>query len=607
MFDNCEHLSFACAELAETLLRECPNLKILATSREALGIGGELAYRVPSLSLPSPEALPSLEKLNQYDAVRLFVERASFSKPEFILTDRNAPAVVQVCRRLDGIPLAIELAAVRMKVLTAEQIAARLDDVFRLLTGGSRLALPLQQTLRAAMDWSHDLLAEDERILLRRLSVFAGGWSLEAAEVICSGKGVAVSDILDLLTQLVDKSLVVVEERGRESRYRLLETVRQYAWDRLARSREAVDVRERHLRRYLALAEAADAKLRGPEQKLWLDRLGTEYENLRTALEWGTGETHTGEAGLRLSATLSYFWFMQGRLSEGRRWLERALASSTGGSSSASARALCGFGSLARRQGDYDRARERLEESLVLFRELGDKWSAGFALHHLAHIAEEVENYAKTVALYEESLICFRELSDKWGVAASLNCLGEAMQRHGHQSEAKPLLQESLALFRGIGDRSLSAYPIRALGIMAAYVGDYEAATTLLEESLLIAREMGDKWNTAYSQSMLGDVALNRREYERAMALFRESMVLRRELGSKPGVAECLEGFGRIAGGQGQSLRASRLFGAAEGLRETVGVTIVPTHRADYDLNVDSARAMLTRKPLAPRGLRVGR
>jgi predicted ATPase/class 3 adenylate cyclase len=302
ILDNCEHLVAACAHLTDVLLRACPNLRILATSREALGVTGETTWRVTSLSLPDPERLPPLDQFTEYEAIRLFVARAVAIAPQFAVTNRNALAVAQVCHRLDGIPLAIELAAARVKVLAVEQIAARLDDRFRLLTGGSRTALPRQQTLRAAMDWSYHLLSETERLLLRRLSVFAGGWALDAAEGICTGRNLEATDILDLLTSLVDKSLVQAETHRGEARYRLLETVRQYARDRLVEASEEVDVRTRHRAWYVALAERADREPRGPRQRIWRD-----HDNLRAALVWGKEDPGGAEATLRLVGALTWF------------------------------------------------------------------------------------------------------------------------------------------------------------------------------------------------------------------------------------------------------------------------------------------------------------
>jgi predicted ATPase len=315
ILDNCEHLLTASAQLANALLRSCPRLRMLASSRQGLGIAGERTYRVPSLSLPQPRPLPPVERLTDYEAVRLFVERAVFTQPSFAITDQNAPAVAQVCERLDGIPLAIELAAARVKALPVEKLNERLDDMFRLLTGGSRTALPRQQTLRALIDWSYDLLSEPERALLRRLSAFAGGWTLEAAEAVGVGEGVEEWEVLDLLTSLVEKSLVLYEEREGEGRYRLLETVRQYARDRLLESEEGEAVRTRHLEFFLHWAE------QGPG----LERLETEHDNLRAALAW-SGAQRQGDVGLRLGGAMGGFWHVRGYWTEGRERLAGVLA-----------------------------------------------------------------------------------------------------------------------------------------------------------------------------------------------------------------------------------------------------------------------------------------
>jgi predicted ATPase/DNA-binding SARP family transcriptional activator len=353
VLDNCEHLIEACATLSESLLRACPKLQILATSRVALGIAGELTYRVPSLSLPDTKQIQSISAsdLAHYEAARLFIERATFSRPTFTVTDRDAPIVAQVCHRLDGIPLAIELAAARVKVLSIDQIAHRLDNCFQLLTGGNRTALPRHQTLRATMDWSYGLLSETEQMLLRRLSVFAGGWTLSAAEAVCADTlppaphlrgelssvngglrgvrvpGIRPDEILDLLTQLVDKSLVLAEEQDKEARYRLLETVRQYGREKLIEAGEVEVVSKRHLDWYLSLAERSEPELRRPNQIVWFKRLEVERDNLRAALAWSL-ESEEVEAGLRLAGALRWFWFVRGCMSEGREWLEGMLSRS---------------------------------------------------------------------------------------------------------------------------------------------------------------------------------------------------------------------------------------------------------------------------------------
>ena len=333
------------------------------------------------------------------------------------MTTGNAVAVAHVCSQLDGIPLAIELAAARVRVLSIEQIAARLNDRFRLLTGGGRTALPRHQTLRATMDWSYRLLSEDERALLRRLSVFAGGWTLEAAEAICSDSSTESIAVLDVLTQLVDKSLVQMDTKTDEARYRLLETVRQYGRDRLAESGEDASLRRRHFNWYVALAEQADSKLRGPEQKRWMDRLEVERDNLRTALQWSAEEPERAESGLRLAAALQWFWFMKNHIAEGQQWLGRFVASNVSAPATDRATALFGIGILARRQGDYKKAETALQESLALYRESRHQFGIGQSLHHLAHIADDHSaDSEKAVDLFEESLAAFREGADKWGL-----------------------------------------------------------------------------------------------------------------------------------------------------------------------------------------------
>ena len=354
VLDNCEHLVEACASLAEALLHSCPNLRILATSREALGVSGETIFAIPPLSLPDPRRLPALESLPRYEATRLFVERAKAARHGFSLTEGNAMAVAQVCYRLDGIPLAIELAAARIRVLSAEQISSRLDDSFRLLTGGGRSALAHQRTLRTAMDWSHELLSEEEQAMLRRLSVFAGGFTLEAAETVGTGEGIEGDEILDLLASLVDKSLVLVDQQE-EIRYRLLETVRQYGREKLEESGEAERVRRRHANYYLALAEEAERGLSGSDQAPWLARLETEHDNLRAALRWSLGGGEA-EPGLGLAAALWSFWYTRGHLSEGRRWLESAVFENGRLRTRTKARALGGAGYIALFQGEYEAA-----------------------------------------------------------------------------------------------------------------------------------------------------------------------------------------------------------------------------------------------------------
>jgi predicted ATPase/class 3 adenylate cyclase len=532
ILDNCEHLVAACAHLTTALLLACPNLRILATSREALGVTGETTWRVPSLSVPDPQRLPPLDQFVQYEAVRLFIERAMANKPQFAVTSSNAPAVAQVCYRLDGIPLAIELAAARVKVLAVEQIAARLHDRFRLLTGGSRTALPRQQTLRAAMDWSYDLLAPKERAVLRRLSVFAGGCVLEAAEAICAGKRIKQHEILDLLAKLVDKSLVNTETLGGEVRYRMPETIRQYAQDRLLASGEADEVRTRHRAWYLGLAERAEPRLHGPEETMWLDRLEAEHDNLRAALGWSSTEAEDAETWLRLVAALYRFWDSHTHWTEGGKWLETALAGSHHIKSTVRVKALYGEGLLVSRQGDYARAMALHEESLVLARELEDRTGIAMALLGRGVVTMHQGNLDAATALYEESLESFRNLEDKWLTAITLSMMGWVTRQKGDYMKAVAWCEESLAMFRTVGTKRWIAFALRLTGHAVRLQGDLERATGLYRESLALFKEVGDKYIAT----------------------------------------ECIEGLALVASAQGCSERAARLFGVAEVARETFGI-----------------------------------
>ncbi|MGH2404262.1 MAG: tetratricopeptide repeat protein, partial [bacterium] len=507
VLDNCEHLVKAAAELAGALLRNCPQLRILATSREALGVAGELPYRVPPLSRPDPRRRLSLEQLTEFEAARLFIERAVLSNPKFAATEVNANAVAQVCHQLDGIPLAIELAAARVKVLSVEQIAKRLDDRFRLLTGGGRAGLPHHQTLRAAVDWSHELLSGEERVLFRRLAVFAGGFSLEAAEAVCADGDIGAGDVLDLVARLADKSLVITEEVVGDVRYRLLETIRAYSRERLVESGEADAVRQRHLEWHLDLAERAEPELRGPEQITWLDRLEMEHDNLRAALDWTKTDEASLEKGLRLAGAVHGFWTLRGYLSEGREWLGGILAKGSGASHRARAKALYAAGVLAFHQGDYGQA----------------------------------------AAMSGESLALYRSLDDNLGVALSLNTLGIVTRNRGDYKKARALLEESLALSRQSGHKWALAEGLNVLGVTARRQGDHGLATKMFTESLALWRELGDKWGLAASLGHLGVVARQKRDYERAKALHGESLALRRELGDKRLVAADLSSLGFVA------------------------------------------------------------
>ncbi len=538
ILDNCEHIIGAAAQLAAALLRACPAVRMLATSREPLGVAGEVGYRVPPLTRPDPAQVRSAQQLEHFEAARLFVERAVISNPGFAVRDRDAPAVARVVHRLDGIPLAIELAAARVKVLSVEQIAARLDDRFRLLTAGARTGLPHHQTLRAAIDWSHDLLTELERALFRRLAVFAGGFSLEAAEAVSAGGGIDVADVLDLLARLVDKSLLVTEEVVSDVRYRMLETIRHYAREKLAAAGEDGDVLARHLQWHLALAEEAEPHLRGPEQITWLDRLELDHDDLHAALEW-TRSSGDVQSGLRLGVALQRFWALRGHFSEGRQWLEGA-AAADGVPGLLRARALYGAGVLASLQGDFAKSEALCAQSLALFSDLGDKSGASLTLSVLGAIARNRGDFARAAALFEEGLAQVRQADDRWPSAEALRGLGLTARRQGDNQRAKALLEESLGLWRGVGDKWGLAYCLTHLAVLARREGNYARAKLLSEESLVLSKELGNRNQIAETLGTLGALAIEQGDFERAVSVLEESLALSRELGNRQEIAAAL-------------------------------------------------------------------
>jgi predicted ATPase/DNA-binding XRE family transcriptional regulator len=574
LLDNCEHLIEASAQLAEALLRAAPQLRLLATSREPLGLVGESLFQVPSLSLPDT-GRPALEAVAQSEAGRLFAERAAALKPGFAVTEANAPAVAQICQRLDGIPLALELAAARVRTMPAEQIAARLDDRFRLLTGGGRTALPRQQTLRALIDWSWDLLTDPERALLRRLSVFMDGWTLEAAEAVGAGQGIEAGDVLDVLSRLVDKSLVQVEEQTGEARYHLLETVRQYAGDRLAVSGETERVRDQHLDFFVRLAETAEPKLRSAEQVPWLNRLEAEHGNFRAALAWSLGRGAVGaEAGLRVAGALSQFWDVRGFHTEGRKWLTRVLQPpETSAPTLYRARALNGaaylaytrfdleaaralyeealpiwraagprpgladalriLGNVVVYQGDAAAGQAMLDESLAMSRHLGDDEGSGWTLLDLAQLAFNRGEHDAARAMKQESLALHQKLGNPMGIASLLYQLGAQALAEGDLSLAQPLLDESLVLFRSLGDRSLIAVALGSLAQLAAARGDFATAEGLLREGLGILGSVGHQQATTYGRLNLGLLKINRGDLPAASELIRAGAGLAEKLGDQ--------------------------------------------------------------------------
>ncbi len=554
VWDNCEHLIDACAHLAERLLRACPGLRLLATSREALEIGGEAVLPVPPLSLPPDARGATAEALADCDSVRLFVERATAVQPAFRLTAGNTAAVAQICARLDGIPLLLELAAARVRVLTPEQIAARLDDLFRLLSGGSRTALPRQQTFKALIDWSYDPLPATEKALLRRLSVFTGGWTLEAAEAVCAGGEVEEWEALDLLARLVAKSLVVAEtpDDGRV-RYRLQETLRAYARERLAEAGEVGALSACHRDWFLALAEEAEPNLSGPEQAAWLNRLERDHDNLRAALAFSLDHEGGVEAGLRLAGSLWKFWWMRGYYSEGRGFLERALARSENEQDRGRTKALSAAGILAEAQGDYAVATSHYRLCLSVYRAQGNDASVGAMLNNLGNVALKQEDWEDARAYYEQGLALSRTLDDQQRIAI--------------------LLMNT--------------------GIVATHQEQYATARSFYEESLVILRRRKDLGPLSSVLLSLGDLACTQRDYFSAHTYLLEGLQVAEEIGEKESIALIVLTLGYATWPQGHFEQAAKLLGAATNLLVSVGLSLTPLNQTSFEENVAIVRAKL--------------
>ncbi len=596
ILDNCEHLIEASAQLADALLRAAPRLKILASSREALGTAGETSYRVPSLPLPDVHAA-SLDALAQNDCVRLFVDRALAAYPHFRLKEKNAPAIVDICRRLDGIPLAIELAAARVAVFSPEEIASRLDDRFRLLTGGSRAAMERHQTLRALIDWSHDLLSEEERRLFRQLSVFAGGWTFEAAEAVCSDL-----DVLNLLTQLVNKSLVMVDAdaQAEGTRYRLPETIRQYARDKLLEAGESVQVRNRHLDFFLKFAEEAEPHFNSHEEMEWMSRLESEVDNLRAALEWAM--ENDVEIALRLGVALHLFWSRHGYEAEGRPMLSEALARlkalpTVEGEEARQrialkAKALNALGVLDFGHGDLLGSLKFFEESVGLARQVGEKYTLSRALSQSGLRKAFLGDAETSYPAAEEGLILAREVGDKVLLGLALiNMAGVGAMTRGDPKTMRAYAEEGLQLLREAGARWDVAMTSFGMGQFAAMQGNYAEARARFEASLPLFMELGDRQRVNTVHSDLAHLERRQGHLEQAKALYRETLLEWQRLGHRAAIAHELECFAFIAKAQEQDERAARLFGAAETLRESINIPMTPFERAEYDAEVSDLRA----------------
>ncbi len=635
LLDNFEHVITAATLLAE-LLEACPDVKILVTSREVLRLRAEHQFAVPPLALPDPNCLPDDRSLAHVPAVHLFIQRAQAIRSDFHLTTDNAATIAEICIRLDGLPLAIELAAARITLFPPQALLARLNQRLRILTSGKRDVPVRQQSLRNTIAWSYDLLHTEEQRLFRRLSVFVGGYTLEAVEAVYAaldGSNGAVS-ALEGVASLIDKSLLQqTEQEGEEPHFVMLETLREYGLERLASHEEEEATRWAHAAYYLRLSEEAEQNSFGAEQAVWLERLEQEHDNLRAALRWSLeqGEAgHSIELALRLGGALKLFWILHGHYSEGRTFLERALASGQGVMVSIQAKALMAATYLAINQSDIDRAETLCEESLALSRELsdttgienilslqgsiahirgnlveayslteeavslarksGDKFMIASTMHDLAFVCLDRGEYARACAMYEECLVAFRELGDKVGIAASLYQMALGLFFSLSDQERVPLLlEESLEHWDSQGGNALWSY---LAGQVALQQGDAAQARSLLEESVTLYKKMEDRWHTARSLSGLARVEAVQSNYTAARTLYEESLALCREVGDK-NIASTLEGLADVVAVQGDPTWAARLWGAAESLRIAMGTLIPPVYQADYERSVAAARAQL--------------
>ncbi|BDI28512.1 hypothetical protein CCAX7_005630 [Capsulimonas corticalis] len=635
VLDNCEHLLDACARIAAHLLRECPGVRILATSREALGIVGETAWTTPSLDVPAPDHLPAghatqVRVLSGYESVQLFVERAQAANRAFALTGNNALSVARICYQTEGIPLAIELAAARIKSMTPQQIENHLDDYLGLLSLGGRASASRQQTLRGTFDWSYALLNDQERRLLAHLSVFAGGWSVEAAEQVHSGESAPSTQILNLLTSLVDKSLVVFEDQewNGNGRYRLLEMVRQYASERLLESGELDQVRARHCDWCLSLAEEAEAHANQPDSHLWNARLEKEHGNLRAALRWSAQDTRRSGAYLKLAGEMRTFWYMQGYYSEGLEHLRTALEG-TDPQPPAIARgtALNGLSVLLYCQGRQIEAREALREALEIHRALEDTAGIARSLANLGNIECALGNYASSMTLFEEALAIRREIDDKAGIASSLIALGaisivrgdyltartqyaeglkmrreigvthliaNALTKCGdidhlqkEYASAQRQYEEALAIYGASGNRRGVADCLGCLGNVALARGDEVSARAFYDDSLRVRRELGEQRGVATLLSCLASVSQSEGDYETARTMHQESLSLQRELEDKHGIARSLQGLAEALLAQGRAGEAATLFGASHGLRASLTAALTAREQETDQHHID--------------------
>jgi predicted ATPase/DNA-binding CsgD family transcriptional regulator len=650
LLDNFEQAVSAAPQLSE-LAAVCPHLKLLVTSRVVLHIRGEHEFLVSPLALPDLTDLAEHETLSRYAAVALFLERARAVKPDFQMTPATTRALAEICVRLDGLPLAIELAAARVKVLPPQALLARLGHRLEILTGGGRDAPARQQTLRKTLDWSYDLLDVEEQRLFRRLSIFVGGCTLEAIESVCGTFHEGMFHVVDGVASLIDWSLLRQMELGEERRLVMMETIREYGLEALVARGEEESARLAHAMYYLQLAEEAEPGLLGPQQALWSERLEREYDNLRAALQWLLAQAEDNEAGqsigdvkemaLRLVGALSWFWWARGHLTEGRDFLERTLAVSEDvEASSIGAKALFAAANMAFVQSDYKRAVALCEGSLALYRELGDKRGIALSLYPLGNVAWSRGNmplartlkeealalhrelgdmgyvalslfslglldasqgeYARARALFEEGLAIDRKLQNKRGVAHTLSQLAQLLfVTQADPATIKPLIEESLARAQEVGFKEGIAAYYCVSGQMALSQGDLVAAHSLAEKGAALYQEIGHRHGTAKSLAVLGKVIATEGDYAAAQTLYEQCLAITGELGEKWVAAIYLVELGEIVAAQQQFAWAAQLWGASESLREATGIPIPSVELADYERSVSSARVRLGERAFA--------
>jgi predicted ATPase/DNA-binding CsgD family transcriptional regulator len=597
--DNCEHLLPASAQLVATLLAKT-EINILATSREPLGVMGERVFPVAPLSLPPPTlAVDSLDDIAQFEAVQLFIERTRSSLPHFRLTFDNVAAVTKICRQLDGIPLAIELASARLNVLTVEQIAARLDNLFELLPHAAHVAYSHHDTLHAAISWSYDLLSAPEQLLLLRLSVFAGGCSLTTAETVCTGDGVVREQVLTLLASLVNKSLVVADTLQRaEARYALLEPIRQYAQEKLILAGERPLLCDRHLQCFLQLAEDTEPKLSGQFQQLWLEWLEGEYDNIRAALSWSL-ESDRIETGLRIAVALYQFWTIRDYVAEGLTWIERLLARAGEGISAvvrANALAygafLAGFRGKTVAQEAYGR------EAAILAANAGEEGKPAlvWALTAQAYGARAAGDFETEFILAGQVIQLWRELENRYYLGLALSIYSYTAMSVGEYGTARAMLDEALPLLREAGNPYRIAMALNFSGDLARCEGDYVRAQVAYKESMSLLRELDAVRDLASVLHNLGHTCLHLGDVERAHTLFEESMALQQRQQNRPGMAECLIGFAGLAVVRGMPAAGARLLAAAVTIGGEAVASTWPATRLEYEHYLALARASLTEK-----------